>query len=151
MPHQRLLLKLDMHGMGFQICNCVGNRFHNRKQRVVVNCVKSEWLPVMSGVPLGSVLAPAMFVIYINDIDVNVSSSVHKVTDDTKLYSNVCTCDQTDHLQHDLDEMSEYSTQWQMPFNADKCKRLHVGHSYPSVNYNIGGVERKLRLTNIYR
>ena len=49
-------------------------------------------------------------VIYINDIDVNVSSSVHKVTDDTKLYSNVCTCDQTDHLQHDLDEMSEYST-----------------------------------------
>ena len=32
-----------------------------------------------------------------------------------------------------------------MPFNADKCKRLHVGHSYPSVNYSIGGVERKLR------
>ena len=37
-----------------------------------------------------------------------------------------------------------------MPFNADNCKRLHVGHSYPSVNYSIGGVERKLRLTNIY-
>ena len=99
-----------MHGMGFQIRNWIGNRFLNRKQRVVVNGVKSEWLPVMSGVPLGSVLAPALFVIYINDIDVNVSSSVHKVTDDTKLYSNVCTCDQTDHLQHDLDEMSEYST-----------------------------------------
>ena len=79
MLHQRLLLKLEMHGMGFQIRNWIGNRFLNRKQRVVVNGVKSEWLPVMSGVPLGSVLAPALFEIYINDIDVNVSSSVHKV------------------------------------------------------------------------
>ena len=30
-----------------------------------------------------------------------------------------------------------------MPFNADKCKRLHVWHSYPSVNYSIGLVEIK--------
>ena len=28
-----------------------------------------------------------------------------------------------------------------MLFNADKCKWLHVGHSYPSVNYSIGVVE----------
>ena len=28
-----------------------------------------------------------------------------------------------------------------MLFNADKCKRLHVGHSYPSVNYSVSGVE----------
>ena len=52
-------------------------------------------------------LGPALFAIYINDIDVDVSSSVLKVADDTKLYSNVYTCNQTDHLQHDLDEMSE--------------------------------------------
>ena len=75
--------------------------------RVVVNCAKSEWLPVTSGVPLGSVLAQTLFVIYINDIDLNVSSSVLKVADDTKLYSNVCTRNQTDHPQHDLDVMSE--------------------------------------------
>ena len=40
-----------------------------------------------------------------------------------------------------LDKMSEWSTKWQMLFNADKCKRLHVGHSYPCINYSIGGVE----------
>ena len=30
-----------------------------------------------------------------------------------------------------------------MLFNADKCRRLHMGHSYPSVNYSISGVEIK--------
>ena len=30
-----------------------------------------------------------------------------------------------------------------MPFNSDKCKRLHVGHSYACVNNRIGGFEIK--------
>ena len=47
-------------------------------QRVVGNGVKSEWLPVTSGVPQESVLGPAFLIIYIDDIDANVSSSVAK-------------------------------------------------------------------------
>ena len=64
-----------------------------------------------------------------------------KFVDDTKLYSNVCTFDQTDHLQCDLDKKSEWSTKWQMLFNADMHRRLHVGYCHPSVNYSIGGVD----------
>ena len=30
-----------------------------------------------------------------------------------------------------------------MLFNADKCKCLHVGHSYLSVNYSVSGVQIK--------
>ena len=141
--HQRLLLRLQMHGIGIKIRNWIGNWLHNRKQRVVVNGVKFKWLPVMSAVSQGSVLGPALLIIYIFDTDANVSSSVPKFSDDTKLHSNVCPCNQTDRLQCDLDKMSEWSTKWKMPLNADKCIRLHVGHSYPSVNYSIGGVEIK--------
>ena len=79
---------LQMHGMGINIRNWIGNWLHNRKQRVV-NGVKSESLPVTSGVPQSSVLGPALF-IYINDIDANVSSSVLKFADDIELNSNVC-------------------------------------------------------------
>ena len=61
--------------------------------------------------------------------------------DDSKLHSNALTCDQTDRLQCDLDKMPEWSTKYQMQFNADKCKRQHVGHSYASVTYSIVGVE----------
>ena len=82
-----------------------------------------------------------MLFICINDIDVDVSSSILIFADEAKLYSNVCTCDDADRLQCDLDKMSEWSTKWQMLFNHDNCKRLRVGHIYPSVIYGIGGAE----------
>ena len=30
-----------------------------------------------------------------------------------------------------------------MPFNAEKCKHMHVGHSWPSAHYSISDVEIK--------
>ena len=94
-----------MHGIGIKIRNWIGNWLDNRRQRIVINGVKSEWLPVTRGIPQSSVQEPVLFIIYINDIDATVFSSVLMFADDTRLYNNVCKCDQTDHLQCDLDEI----------------------------------------------
>ena len=56
-----------------------------RQQRVVVNGVISDWVPVVSGVPLGTVLGPLLFSLYINDIRVGIDYQI-------RLFAHDCVC-----------------------------------------------------------
>ena len=66
---------------------------------------ESQWQPVRSGVPQRSVLGPLLFIIYINDIDGGVVSSVLKFADDAKIYRAVRSHEDIEQLQRDLSNM----------------------------------------------
>jgi len=81
----------------------------------------------MSVVPHGSVLGPILFlIIYINDLDDSVCSKVLKFADDTKLFSVESNANDIDRLPTDLRNLCNWSQDWQMLLNVDKCKIMHI-------------------------
>ena len=40
-------------------------------------------------------------------------------------------------LQKDLDGLVDWADTWQLRFNADKCKVIHMGRSNPGYTYNM--------------
>lgn len=134
--------KLEGHGISGKVLNWVRSWLTDRQQRVVLNGNVSEWLPVTSGVPQGSVLGPTCFVIFINDLDevLNlVDGFVFKFADDTK-YGRVIRGEEDQvKMQNDINRLLEWADRWQMSFNELKCKIMHVGKSNPQYSYHMGG------------
>ena len=84
-PHQRLILKLERLGITGNLSRWIKNFLSERKQRVVLNGISSDWTDVISGVPQGSVLGPILFILYVNDLPDKVKSYCKIFADDTKL------------------------------------------------------------------
>ena len=75
----------------------------NRRQRVVLNGLSSDYSSIDSGVPPCSVLGPLLFLIYISDLEKNIKSNVNFFADDTVLFSVVNNpAISANELNHDL-------------------------------------------------
>lgn len=98
-PHKRLLAKLEEIGVRGKVLGWIAEWLQGRKQRVVINGEASEWEDVLSGVPQGSILGPLLFIIYINDIDMEITNSILKFADDTKVYGKVGTRQGVEYLK----------------------------------------------------
>jgi hypothetical protein len=135
--------KLSAYGIRGNIYNWIKQWLENRKQRVVVNGHFSDWSHVCSGVPQGSVLGPQLFNIYINDIENNIRSKLVKFADDTKVGKVVNNIEQAKEFQSDLDEFSNWSKDWLMEFNYEKCVCLHLGKKNNNFDYHLNNLPLK--------
>ena len=88
-PHRRLLHKLDHYGIRGSTHKWISSWLSGRSQQVVLDGQASDPVPVLSGVPQGSVLGPILFLIFINDLPDNIKSSVRLFADDCVLYRNI--------------------------------------------------------------
>ena len=81
-------------------------------------------MPIKPGGPQGSVLGPLLFLVYINDLEVDMKSKVKFFADDTMLFSIVHDSLRTaSELNHDLSIISKWAYQWKMSFNPEPTKQ----------------------------
>ena len=124
--HPKLLAKLDHYGIRNDALKWISCFLNNRQQSVVVDGAQSHYLPVLSGVPQGSVIGPTLFLIYINDLPDYVNSAVHLFADDTIMYLTVHNEDHCDQLQADIDQLQLWEKHWSTEFNPEKCVLLRI-------------------------
>ena len=122
--HKRLTSKLANSGIGGNLLKWFQSYLTDRRQRVTVLGVTSKSLPVCSGVPQGSILGPALFLLYVNDLlEAPTSSRAAMFADDTKIFSAIQSKIDVTSLQTDLGTLEHWSTVSGLSFNQSKCKR----------------------------
>ena len=107
----------------------------DRSQSVILDGISNCTLPAFSGVPQGTVLAPLLFLCFINDILESVQCKIRLYADDILLYSEINSPDDSVHLQTDIDNLFCWSEKWQLHFNPAEFLRITnkynpISHSY---------------------
>ena len=126
-PHESLLNKLNWYGVSGTTNKWIRSFLTDRQQKVVVDGAASSKAAVTSGVPQGTVLGPALFLAYINDLpDVVSHSTVRLFADDCILYRQIRSATDVNKLQQDLTNLEAWEKQWLMQFNPSKCCKMAI-------------------------
>jgi len=129
--HLLLLKKLQAFGVTGKVFEWIKSFLLDRDQYVAVNGVKSYVAKVLSGVPQGTVLGPILFIIFINDMEECVTSSIlRSFADDTRIRKAIFSYLDVPMLQDDLDNVIRWSKDNNMSLHKNKFELLQ--HTYSS-------------------
>ena len=128
-------MKLDCMGIRGNILRWIEVFLSDREQRVLVDVQSSDWEKVTSGVPQGSILGPLFFLMYVNDINVELNSSVHLFADDCAVFREVTCVKDCDGLQADLNRLYYWTQLWQLSLNQSKCKVMRITNKLKKIGY----------------
>ena len=119
-PYAILLKKLHTFGMDLNFISLMRSYLLDRTQRVSAQGQLSNALPVLSGVPQGSVLGPLLFLLFIKDLPAIFLDAIPwLLADDLKLLFN------TANFHDDLARLHNWNLSNGMLANTAKTKTLN--------------------------
>ena len=118
--HYLLIEKLKNFCIGGRLLQLLSSYLEDRSQWTVINNIYSEYLPINSGVPQGSVLGPLLFLVFVNDLPGVLETSIaYLFADDTKINNTDPAL-----LQNDLPRLHQWSLENKMQFNFSKTSLI---------------------------
>ena len=149
LSHNILLMKLEKYGLRGVALDWFSSYLSGRKLRSKVavssgnTCTYSDYHEVNVGTPQGSCLGPLLFLLYINDLNLNLEySKIILFADDTTIfmghrnlnYLNWC-------LMVDLNNINDWFLANKLTLNIDKSHYLHFGtKSSNLINIELNGI-----------
>ena len=128
--HAILLEKLNVYGVNGSSLTWFKSYLSERRQLVSLPGTKSDITTVRHGVPQGSILGPLLFIVFINDLPLHVSSSdVDLYADDTTITSYADFRNMSklqDSLNKAVSEVLSWASANKLPINDKKTKVLVV-------------------------
>ena len=146
--HDALLNKLPSYGLPPKLCVWTSNFLSNRTLSVVVDGYCSAFHNINAGVLQGSVLAPTLFLLHINDLLSATKNPIHSFADDSTLHSSFSFAKPVSNhlletsrnamqisLSQDIQTILDWGAKNLVQFNALKTQACNISHK-KSTNTN---------------
>ena len=140
--HELLLTKLSRIGIGLCFVDFLRSYLSDRKLYVFYRGVKSAIFYATSGVPQGANLGTLLFLVFMNDIVVELGDEILLFADDLKLLRSIRHVDDTSILQCQLSRLSQWCLANNIKLNVGKCAVISFTRSSKPImaKYVINGV-----------
>ena len=133
-----LVNKLNNINISHKMLHWIKNYLKNRQALVKTNGIRSKTENLQNGVPQGGILSPTSFLIFINDIQKQISKKVYpsQYADDLAL---LCTEEELGtakiRLQTTLNGISKWASDWGLSVN--KTKTTYTVFTLSTKKYNV--------------
>ncbi len=124
--HKGLLYKLEKYGIkdhpdGSKTLSWFTSYLKDRGHRVSIDGKTSSVRRINAAVPQGSVLGPLLFLVYINDITLDVDSDIFLFADDTSIFTSGFDNQQLAmRINSDLNKITLWARKWKITINPTK-------------------------------
>lgn len=151
--HELLLAKLKYFGFLDQSADIIRSYFQNRSQKIYSNNAFSEEVPILSGVPQGSILGPLLFIIYTSDILKSLKyCKVQAFADDTQVYFHFNHRDYLNAsslINHDINMLKKLSSEHNLKLNPLKSNVMIFGPKKEFLKSNLNIILGDVSLSGV--